>query len=260
MVDAGDAHDGEGCWFRPAQPSADLAGVLACGWDATVLGQHDLVPDGCIELLWIEERGLRVCGPDTTGWSFTLPGGTETSGLRFRPGAVGRIFGAPAGALVDQQVPVGDLLGRTAEAELDDAVSSASDGPGRLRTLERFLRGRLRDAEADPMAHAAALLGRIPDPIGRLGDVASHLGVSPRNFRRRFAESVGYGPAFFTRIVRLQRFVGEATQRPDDPLVALAADTGYADQAHLSRDCRELAGMAPRALRTVLHRTSSVIR
>lgn len=68
--------------------------------------------------------------------------------------------------------------------------------------------------------------------------------VSERRLRRRFVQAVGYGPATYLRVSRFQRAVALAPLVPG--LAALAAGAGYADQAHLSRDCRALTGLTPR--------------
>lgn len=246
-------------WFRPAAPAPDLASVLSCRWDATADGEHDLIPDGCVDLLWIEDRGVWVCGPDTTAWTFTLPSGTKTSGIRIRPGAAGSVFGVPPAALVDEQVHLADVLAPSDEHAVDDEVSAAADGARRTTIMERFLRARLERAEADPMVFAAALLSRSSAVVGRLDDVADEFGLSARHFRRRFSTAVGYSPAFYARIARLQRFLRVAASTPELGLAGLAASAGFTDQAHLARDCRELAGTTPRRLVDSLHRTSSVI-
>jgi hypothetical protein len=49
-------------------------------------------------------------------------------------------------------------------------------------------------------------------------------------------------------VLRFRRFLALAEQRPDADLARLAADAGYADQPHLTRDCRELGGLPPLAL------------
>lgn len=58
----------------------------------------------------------------------------------------------------------------------------------------------------------------------------------------------GYGPKTFERIARFQRFRRLARAGgPGAGLAALAAACGYADQAHLARECRRLAGRPPSA-------------
>jgi hypothetical protein len=80
----------------------------------------------------------------------------------------------------------------------------------------------------------------------RAGRRLPEVGLSARQHRRRFAQAMGYGPKFFERICRLDRFterVGQAS------LAELAARLGYFDQAHLTRDCVALTGRTPAQFR-----------
>jgi methylphosphotriester-DNA--protein-cysteine methyltransferase len=75
------------------------------------------------------------------------------------------------------------------------------------------------------------------------------LGLSPRSLRRFSQSQFGYGAKTLERILRLQRFLRQSRALPQHSLAMLAADAGYADQAHLSREARELAGMTASELR-----------
>ncbi|EOD64413.1 helix-turn-helix domain-containing protein [Amycolatopsis vancoresmycina] len=104
-----------------------------------------------------------------------------------------------------------------------------------------------RGPQAAAIAETAAILAR-PGPQAaavRAEDPAAPVAVSERRLRRRFVQAVGYGPATYLRVSRFQRAVALAPRVSG--LAALAAATGYADQAHLSRDCRALTGLTPRA-------------
>jgi transcriptional regulator GlxA family with amidase domain len=72
--------------------------------------------------------------------------------------------------------------------------------------------------------------------------------VSERELQRRFIEHVGYGPKTLHRVLRFQRFLRQAASAQVD-LAGAAALAGYADQAHLGRETRRLAGLTPRQLR-----------
>jgi AraC-like DNA-binding protein len=72
--------------------------------------------------------------------------------------------------------------------------------------------------------------------------IAAAAGLSPRHLRRRCQITFGYGPKTLVRVFRLQRAVAAA--RAGRPFAAVAADTGYADQAHLSREVKTLAGVS----------------
>jgi methylphosphotriester-DNA--protein-cysteine methyltransferase len=65
-------------------------------------------------------------------------------------------------------------------------------------------------------------------------------------------EQIGYGPKTLHRVLRFQRFMRHLTL-PNIDLAAAAAVAGYADQAHLSRESRRLAGLTPRQLRGWRH-------
>jgi AraC-like DNA-binding protein len=74
--------------------------------------------------------------------------------------------------------------------------------------------------------------------------------LSDRQLRRRFEAAVGYGPKTFQRIVRFQRWLDLTRSTPAEQrrLTDLAAEAGYADQSHLTREVSRLAGQPPAAL------------
>jgi methylphosphotriester-DNA--protein-cysteine methyltransferase len=79
--------------------------------------------------------------------------------------------------------------------------------------------------------------------------VARQLGISERQLHRRCLAAVGYGPVLLRRVLRFRRVVSriDAGGALDD-LAGLATVAGYADQAHLTRESQDLAGLAPAAL------------
>jgi len=243
-------------WFVPSAAPADLAGVVACRYTATAAGRHDLFPDGCVDLVWAAGLGPTLCGPDTHAWSFDLGVGLPIAGVRFLPGAAPAAFGAPASALVDRQVALADLLGSRTARLLDERLAEAEGAGGRVEALDAFLRRRLTD-RAD--AAIIAVARRLSDePRRRLDRLADDAGLSVRQLRRRFQLAVGYGPGFFARVARLQRFAVGALRHGDQgrSLAELAAAAGYADQSHLAKDVRDIAGRTPRELVTALARSS----
>ncbi|MEU4426659.1 helix-turn-helix domain-containing protein, partial [Actinoplanes sp. NPDC024001] len=74
-----------------------------------------------------------------------------------------------------------------------------------------------------------------------VSDIAAVAGLGERQLRRRSVAAYGYGPKTLHRIFRMRRAV--ALARAGRAFAAVAADAGYADQAHLSRDVRALAGV-----------------
>jgi transcriptional regulator GlxA family with amidase domain len=86
------------------------------------------------------------------------------------------------------------------------------------------------------------------DPRATVGRMADDAGIGARHLRRRVVAQVGYGPRRLARVLRLQRTVALAAAEPDAGLSELAFRAGFADQAHLSHECRDLAGLPPSAL------------
>jgi AraC-like DNA-binding protein len=232
--------------YRELPPPPDLAPLVACVWTTVAKGGR-ILPDGCADIVW-DGADLVVAGPATVA----LPSpaaGTRAFGVRFRLGAAGTALGLPAEELTDLgHVPLVDVWTRDG-----DAIRAAT-ATGGLPGLVDALRGRLLAAEIDPLARAAAV--GLARPGARVAVLGAQLGISERQLRRRFADAVGYGPKTLARVLRFQRFLalaarGDFAPGGDRDLAGLAFAAGYADQAHLTRECRRLAGRTPAELVTL---------
>ena len=200
---------------------------VACLWvrDAEAETQRRrIVPDACVDVVWTGAR-LVVAGPATGPVLAEVQAGRRAFGVRFRIGAAGAALGLPASELRDRTVPLEDVWGAAA-AEVEEAALA-----GGARALAQAILARV-DHEPDVAVRAAA--AGVP------------VGLGERQLRRRFDGAVGYGPKTLERVLRFQRFLALAASRP--PLAQLAFDAGYADQAHLSRECARLSGLPPAAL------------
>lgn len=110
-----------------------------------------------------------------------------------------------------------------------------------------------------PDPQVAAAIGWLArQPHGRVADLPALIGLGERQLRRRFQVAVGYEPKRLARILRLQRLLALAASTPAGRgrLAALALAAGYADQAHMARECATLAGLAPGLL---LHDAASAL-
>ena len=247
---------------RHARPPADLDPALACTWQARVGGRHRLIPDGCVDVLWLDDGTLTVCGPELRSWSFTLPPGTEAVGVRFRPGAAAGALRVPMSELRDQRVALDDVVGAAGARWLGDRLADGTGEPRRQRqAFEGFVRRLVADDATDG---ATAVVARLVDEQAAGADeLADAVGLSTRQLHRRCTAAFGYGPATLARILRFQRFVRSALGRgphrsapPPGGLARMAAEAGYADQAHLSRECRAITDETPTALVAALADTS----
>lgn len=234
-------------WYTPTPVAPDLAGALVCAWSARTEGRHLLVPDGCVDVLWIPGVGVRVCGPETTAWSFTLPSGTESFGIRFRPGAAPHVLRTSAAQIRDTRVFLADVLGAAAERRLVDRLEHAAGVEARLAALQHAGRHWLAARPApDPLAtNITSALSVRSWSVGALADASS---MTARQLQRRCNDAFGYGPSTLRSILRLQRFMHLARTHRGLGLAALAVQAGYSDQAHLSRECRRIATLTPTQL------------
>ncbi|HEX4705720.1 MAG TPA: AraC family transcriptional regulator [Pseudonocardiaceae bacterium] len=203
-----------------------------------------VVPDGSADVLW-HNGTLVVAGPDTAWRMVRQAPGSTTVGIRFRPGAAGVLFGdVPVHEARDGMTDLADLWGTRPVRELIEQLGELEQASEIALLLQQAVIVRLSHVDdVDPVvAESVALFDtQRPPPIP---DVADRFGLSERQFRRRFVSAVGYGPKTLTSVLRL----GRAMRRLYDPRhraadVAIAA--GYADQPHMTRDMRRLAGITP---------------
>lgn len=243
-------------WFRPSAPSPAMRSVLDCRWMASSEGRHLLVPDGSMDLVWIEGGGSWLCGPDTTSWTFELPASTTCVGIRFRPGAAAGVLRLDATDVVDQRVPLDALIGSRAARIVDERVAGAVGPSARMAEIEQLAARLASDDNVSPDPVVAAAVGALATADRRVEHLAALTDLSPRQLQRRFVRHVGYPPSQFARIARLQRFLHRSCTEPRSTLVQLAMRAGYADQSHLARDCRALTGLTPRQMRAMVSTTS----
>jgi len=187
-----------------------------------------------MDLLWMGER-LLVAGPDTRAYQPELAPGTRVSGIRFFPGTASALFEVPAHELRDRRAELTELWPAAQVRRLAGLVAAAPDPMSGLAEI-----AARRAADLGP---ADPVLRRIVRQLGAgmpVGTVADELGLGARRLHRISLASFGYGPKTLARILRMQRALELA--RSGIPFAQTAYRAGYADQAHLARDIRELAG------------------
>jgi AraC-like DNA-binding protein len=207
-------------------------------------GPVAVVPDGCVDLLWRDDR-FTVVGPDITAATPELGPRSVVLGLRFMPGAAAMWLGRPLTEIVGREVPMTEFWGSTAD-RIADRIGAASSARDKLRVLQELL-----GAEAPKVKHPRQEATMIFRFLGsdasaerlKIQALRERLGVSERTLRRQCDELFGYGPKTLDRILRFQRFQALARTDADEGLALLALSAGYADQAHLTREVQSLCGM-----------------
>jgi AraC-like DNA-binding protein len=225
------------------QPLPDaLTGLVAAIWTMAGDGKpgelidHDATPDGCIEVIhrlhgrsiWGEEQpALFVTGLSQAPVQFRISGDARFLGLRLWPWAWEMLGGTPCPDFADGW----------------SALNADSKAGALVLNPDHIL--------ADV---TAAFAGAVPHPIGsrvlsaaRVEDIVRASGCSHRTVQRWFERSVGITPRGYLRLIRFHRAMVEVAA--PTTLADQAAKGGFADQAHMARDFRRLAGVAPRTAR-----------
>lgn len=211
--------------YRELPPPPHLLGLVKTCWTLAGNGEPDAwieqqaVPDGCVEVIrrlagrsrWEGNQPERFAvGLIERPETFSISGDSRFEGIRLWPWAW---------ALVSD-IPLEAMRGRWI----------AFDGPSEI-----------------PEMPALAETGRAILAASTVADMARNTGMSPRALQRWFAAHVGLPPRRYLRLLRFQKAFeqvpGEAS------LAAHAADQGFADQAHMAREFRALAGMPAKQAR-----------
>ena len=211
-------------------------------WTATSDGEpYRVLPDGCMDLLWMEDE-LVVAGPDTHAFLAKSAAGARIAGVRFAPGTGPALLGVPACEVRNTRVPLADLWSPARTRRLADRIGRAPDLPRALETEALRLDSR---PALSLGGHTLATVAGIRRGAG-VTAIADDIGLSERQLHRRCLDVFGYGLKTLARILRMT----EALElgRAGHPLAEVAARTGYADQAHLTREVKALAGLPPRLL------------
>jgi AraC-like DNA-binding protein len=232
-------------FFRAERaPRPSLRRHVACVWADRTDRSDPVLPDAGVELVW-SGRGLFVRGADTRAHAVDAFPERTFVGVRFRPGAAADVLGLHGAELADARVGVSEIWGLAEMERIESRLLECTSPAQAAALLEDAVAARVRAAPDAAVDAAVAALDRGRIPVRELAD---RVGLSERQLLRRCVDALGYGPKTLDRILRFQRFRALAARRRDLGLAGVAAVAGYADQSHLTRECRCLAGESPASL------------
>ncbi|MES2130020.1 MAG: helix-turn-helix domain-containing protein [Pseudomonadota bacterium] len=220
----------------PASPLCSIAWVL----------HGDVLTDGEDP----SPGALAMKGDAIFGGPQTRPRVTSNSGqvqfffILLYPDAMHRLCGLDVSTCVDRFCPLAEVPGID-WAPLTAAVLAASDDAGRMAAIETFLEPRWTAVRGEASS--------VMDWLRRLGVqvAAAGWGRSARYIERRIRTWVGLPMRTLRRMDRAeQSFLAARADMLDGKITwaEVAADGGYADQSHLSREAREMTGLSPTEL------------
>lgn len=235
-------------------PLPGLAAVVRTVWIQRTGGvayvQRHL-PTGGVELHFPIGGRPQLVGPLTGPEVEVIPAHTTIVGVRFQPGTAPPLP-TVLDDLVDQRLGLGELW---SVDRLVEAMALAGTPERALLCLQAQLLREFRSAgRMDPLV-GEAVRALMPWQPVNIDALAGHLALSASQLRRRCVQAVGVSPKVLQRTLRFQGFLALAQagatasgRRGADGMAGLAVDVGYADQAHLSRECLRLTGLTPSQL------------
>ncbi|MFE9443362.1 DUF6597 domain-containing transcriptional factor [Streptomyces sp. NPDC006602] len=245
--------------FRRVEPAEPLRRYVEqywlIDWHLSEPYVSHVVPHPAVHIVFQRFEGqdpfVEVAGIQLGLFAQKLEGRGRVCGVKFRPGGF-RPFAPdrPVTEWTGHRIPFPEAFPGTATGTGTEpmAVLSPDDEKARIAALDTFLLGL--DPRPDPQADlATTLVDRIgaDRTIRRVADFARSEGMSVRLLQRLFAAYVGVGPKWVILRYRIHEALERAETEEAVDWAALAADLGYADQAHLVRDFTATVGVPPTA-------------
>jgi AraC-like DNA-binding protein len=236
--------------YREFLPPVALREHVLCLWtQSTQLSQgiyaHRVLPDACVDLVFFQGQPPAVIGPWTESFVAQLTPGTRITGARFYPGKAAAVLGLPACELANQQAEIRNVWSAAAR-EPFAGVGEQATFRASIFALEAALLRHMRNVGPPDSTIGAAIRWIARHPSARVEQISKLAGISSRQMHRRFSDAIGYGPKMFQSVLRFQRLLYLADRSVGEHRLAeLAADAGYADQSHMTREVRRFAGKSP---------------
>jgi len=130
--------------YREFMAPAPLAASFLCLWSQTISGsrgvyQHRVLPDGCIDIVFINEEPPIVVGPWTVSFVARLAAGSNITGARLHPGRASSLLGIPASELLNQSIPVADIRGAAPKMRFEKVIGQPNAAARRCAVAQALL-------------------------------------------------------------------------------------------------------------------------
>jgi AraC-like DNA-binding protein len=211
--------------------------------------QHVLQYPVC--LVVVSDTYARFYGVVSGLSSTVLSGRGWAVGLMLQPAAGHLLTGAPVREMTDRFVDLSTLTtidGAGLTAGIRDAMTSGPSSPAAQADARDLVEATL--ARLLPVDEEGLLVNAIVEDVEsspellRVDDLCERFDISERTLQRLLHKRIGLGPKWLIRRRRLQE-AADRLRDSDADLAAIAAELGYADQAHFTRDFRLATGLTP---------------
>jgi len=247
--------------FRTLLPPPELRAYVRFFWTARAPAGHAaperVIPDGCCEVIWQladtferYESDRKSRQPDAFLFGqleraiCVAPlGVVDILGIRLTPAGAAGLWGLDVSELEPREYGLDDVL---LPAHLPSLALLRETGSftQRCSILTRWLHGRLRRTEAPAVQRAMAALSLMHRGVMQPSEIADRIGCTRRSLERAFRSSTGLAPAAYLRLRRIDACLPRL-RSTTARLATIAADAGFADQAHFTREFHRIAGTSP---------------
>lgn len=219
-------------------------------WETEILreGEYLVLPDGRMDLVircdeahspHTRVAGVAIIGPSSRPTRIPVRAGQSFLGARFRPG-FGACLGVAPPACVDQAI-----RRNMPDTEFQDL--STRQGLPNIRRALRDIACQRATLAPHPLESTLSAIAILHASAGTatVAELSDATGVPDRTLRRRMQQAVGLSPKVFAGVLRFQRAMRQLQKPGAVSLAEVAADCGYSDQAHLTREFQRYGGFTP---------------
>ena len=254
--------------YQERPPPPELARHVQCLWhlrDPEPTGDPQTIyPDGRCELIvhlgepmrrytlaqgWRTQRPHLFAAQHRTAIRLLATSAVDCVGVRLTAAASSALAGPRLPSLADDIVELESLDSAFATAFASTARDFSNSGDP--NALWELLTVRFRTMRLDSLIEAGVAALDASDGRTTVQALARQLGMGVRSFQTRFLSSVGLPPKEYARVRRLQATIRQLDATPAS-LADVAVKVGFADQAHATRELRNLTGLTPARLRRAL--------
>lgn len=171
----------------------------------------------------------------------------DLMGIRFHPGGAFQLFGFDMPGLIGNIYSSDDLdtdINNQQLYDLRDQLNTATSIAARIGLIDDWLLQQAAQqlAHAGPIQH---LLPRLPDASDSIETMSAQVNLSRRQLERRFQQEVGLTIVYVKQLQRIKKARQLISLNPERPLVDIAHEAGFYDQAHFNRQFQKINEQTP---------------
>jgi AraC-like DNA-binding protein len=242
--------------YREAEPPEEISHLAMSFWEFTVEGEksattiHEIFPDGCISLIYHRNENFNLNTlfiPPVAVETTKAPvfGGDVFWAIRFLPSACARILGQNPAEFQLEILNDSDALKHLSEGLLKKFIACASFDEAIEIFTAQIKKLNLKPADTDEkIAGVLRLIEENPGEI-KISEIARAVNLSTRQLERRFRKSSGLSPKQYVRTRRIRATAVALVEKTGDNWADRAAEMGFTDQSHLTREFASITGCSP---------------